>query len=412
MKFYKDLNYILLLIFVILYPILPTYGKYSSDIIIYSLILVNTLCFLLIKEYRLKVINIIKSIYKDKLFISLILLNLSMYASTFVAINKRVAFTNSIRFSLYLFIFYLISYTVENKKNITVITNSFIITAIFSSIISIYQIIKLISIGESLTNTNNRISSFLENSNNLGAYSLLALFIVLMLIINSKKKTHKLIYTFSSILLLINIVFSQSRNSLIGLIIGIVIIAVLYDKRFIIASFVFPILLLVIPQSRVRILQIFDFTQNSSRFKIWETTRLMIHDNPLLGIGYENFQYQYPIYVNRDPSSLLVSENYIALHPHNVFLKFQVELGILGSIFFLLFLLFTIYTTIKLIRRCNNKYISNLSIGIIAGFISINFMNLIDNFYSAPKVLITMLVILGIENYYINTILKNNKKQG
>ena len=406
MRLYKCLNYILLLIFIISYPILPTYGKYTSDILIYLLISVNILSFLFVKEYRLKVLNIIKSIYEDKIFISLILLNLSMYLSTFIASNKRASFTNSIRFSLYLFIFYLISYTVENKKNIKLIIKSFIFTAIFSSIISIYQIIKLISIGESLNNTNNRISSFLENSNNLGAYSLLSFFIVLMLIINSKKKSFKIIYILCSVLLLINIVFSQSRNSLIGLIIGVLVIAILYDRRFIIASFIFPIVLLVIPQSRARIIQIFDFSQNSSRFKIWETTKLMIHDNPLFGIGYENFQFMYPTYVNNNPSSLLVSEGYIALHPHNIFLKFQVELGVLGSIFFIMFLLFTIYRIIKLIRKCDNKYISNLSIGFIAGFNSINFMNLIDNFYSAPKVLVSIIVILGIANYYINTILK------
>ena len=411
MKLYKSLNYILLMLFIISYPILPSYGVYNSDIIIYLLILINLSGFILIKEHRVNVLNIIKSIYKDKIFISLILLNFSMYFSTFIASNKRVAFTNSIRFSLYLFIFYLISYTIDNKKYISIITNTFLAVATFSSLISIYQIFKLVSIGEKLNNTN-RVSSFLENSNNLGAYSLLAFFVVLMLIINSKKKSNKLFYMLCSILLLINIIFSQSRNALIGLIIGVLIIAILYDKRFIVASFIFTILLIIIPQSRARIIQIFDLSQNSSRFKIWETTKLMIKDNSLFGIGYENFQYQYPIYVNKDPNSLLVSENYIALHPHNIFLKFQVELGILGSVFLVLFLIFTIYSLMKLIRKCDNKYIANISIGILTGFISINFMNLIDNFYSAPKVLISILVLLGITNYYVNKDFKMNKKQG
>lgn len=411
MKLYKSLNYILLMLFIISYPILPSYGVYNSDIIIYLLILINLSGFILIKEHRVNVLNIIKSIYKDKIFISLILLNSSMYFSTFIASNKRVAFTNSIRFSLYLFIFYLISYTIHNKKNISIILNTFLAVATFSSLISIYQIFKLVSIGEKLNNTN-RVSSFLENSNNLGAYSLLAFFVVLMLIINSKKKSNKLFYVLCSILLLINIIFSQSRNALIGLIIGVLIIAILYDKRFIVASFIFTILLIIIPQSRARIIQIFDLSQNSSRFKIWETTKLMIKDNSLFGIGYENFQYQYPIYVNKDPNSLLVSENYIALHPHNIFLKFQVELGILGSVFLVLFLIFTIYSLMKLIRKCDNKYIANISIGILTGFISINFMNLIDNFYSAPKVLISILVLLGITNYYVNKDFKMNKKQG
>ncbi|WP_300384237.1 O-antigen ligase family protein [Clostridium sp.] len=221
-----------------------------------------------------------------------------------------------------------------------------------------------------------------------------------MLIIKSNKKSFKLIYGISSILLLFNIISSQSRNALIGLVIGLFLIAILYDKRFIIISIIFPIMLFIIPQSKLRILQIFDLTQNSSRYKIWEATKLMIKDHPILGIGYENFQIQYPIYVNNNIDTLLVSDTYLALHPHNLFLKFQSELGLLGTISLILFLVITIMTLINSTYKYNNKNESAILIGITSGFITLQFMNLIDNFYSAPKVIISMFIIIAIANNY------------
>jgi len=399
MKLYKKLNNFLLVAFIILYPILPSYGKYSSDIILYLLILLNIIGFLFIKKERTNVLRTIKHITKDKIFLSLILLNFSMYISIFVAMNKRLTITNSIRFTFYIFVFYLISYTVKNKKQISMILNAFIFTAILSSLVSIYQIIKLASIGEPL-NSNNRILSFLENSNNLGAYTILSIFVIIMLLITATKKSSKIFFGCLSLLLLLNVISSQSRNALIGLAIGILLVAILYDKRFIILSVILPIILFIIPQSRLRILQIFDPEQNISRFKIWESAKMMIKDNPIFGIGYENFQIQYPIYVNNNKEALLVSDSYLSLHPHNIFLKFQSELGILGTISLILFISITIITLINICNKHTDKNISNILIGLTSSFIALQFMNLIDNFYGAPKVILSMFVILGIANYY------------
>lgn len=399
MKQYKKLNYILLIIFVILYPILPSYGIYSSDIILYLLILLNVIGFIFIRKERLNVIRNIKNIFKDKIFLSLILLNLAMYISTFIAMDKRLSVTNSIRFSLYLFVFYLISYTIKNKKQISMVLNAFIATAALSSIVTILQIIQVATSGESVDNAH-RISSFLENSNNLGAYTILSIFIAIIFMLRTPKKSRKIFFGILSLLLLTNIIASQSRNGLIGLFIGSILVAVLYDKRFIILSIILPVILLIIPQSRLRILQIFDPEQNLSRFRIWESAKMMIQDNPIFGIGYENFQIQYPIYVTNHRDDLLVWDGFRTLHPHNIFLKFQTELGILGTIAFLLFITITIVTLISLCIKHTDKFTSTILIGITSGFIALQCMNLIDNFYGAPKVLLSMFVVLGISNYY------------
>ncbi|MGL5352797.1 MAG: O-antigen ligase family protein, partial [Clostridium sp.] len=399
MNFYKKLNNFLLVTFVILYPILPTYGTFSSDIILYLLVLLNVVGFLFFEKERRNFKRSFKSFSNDKMLTSLVLLNLTMYISAFVAIDKRIVITNSIRFSLYIFIFYLISYTVKTKKQIFTILNAFVFTAVLSSIVTIIQTLSIATSGNSIDNAH-RVSSFLENSNNLGAYTILSIFIVIMFMIKSTRKSTKVFFGFISLLLFINIISSQSRNALIGLFIGSLLVAILYDKRFIILSVILPIILLIIPQSRLRILQIFDPAQNVSRFKIWESAKMMIHDNPLFGIGYENFQINYPIYVSNNKEALTVWDGFRTLHPHNIFLKMQTELGILGTIAFMFFIAITIITLLTLIRNNRNNHVSTILIGITSGFVALQFMNLIDNFYGAPKVLLSMIIVLGISNYY------------
>lgn len=401
MNLYKNLNNTLLLLFIVLYPILPTYGKINSNLIIYMLLCLQIIGFIFIKDERNQTILNLKIILKDKIFLSLILLNIIMYTSTFVALDKRISITHSIRFSFYLFIFYLISYTVNNKKNLRIVLNTFLFTSGLISIITIIQVITVKLSGNDI-NLLNRISSTLENPNNLGAYSIFSIFICLMIVINSKEKFSKKIYGFLVILSLFNIIVSQSRNALLALILGIFIISIFYNKRYIIFSAILPILLFIIPQSRERLLDVFDFSQNTSRFKIWGITKIMIeNNNQLFGIGYENFGISYPIYIDSNPD-YFVRESLQAIHPHNIFLKIQVELGILGTIAFIIFIVASLFTLYKLIRSSTNNFNKSIFIGIYVSFISFQFMNLVDSYYGSPKVIISMFIILGIANGYKN----------
>ncbi len=230
-----------------------------------------------------------------------------------------------------------------------------------------------------------------------------------MILINTKNLKYKIFYGLSSLLLLINIMFSQSRNALIALIVGVFIISILYDKRFFILSLIFPIIFFIIPAIRARIFQIFDMSQNSSRFSIWDVAISMIKDHPILGIGYENFSVQYPVYISNNPN-LVVSDGYLPLHPHNIFFKMQAELGILGTMIFISFVVVTIITLYKLIKSANSKIHRSVMIGILASYLTFLFMNLLDCYFNTPKVIITLFIILAfVNNYKINSCLIRDK---
>lgn len=396
-KFYEKSTYILLLLFVFLFPILPSYGVFSTDILIYTLLFIQILGIIFISEERKSLLlNLKNIILKDKIFITLILLNILMYLSMFRAFNKYVTITNSIRFSMYLFIFYIISYKLK-KSSINNVIIVFLSSSIFISLITIFQVIYTKIMGSNV-DMEHRIASTLENPNNLGAYSIMVLFIFINYLIKTKNKKMKIISSIATLLLLFNIIVSQSRNALLALILGIFIFAILYNKRFLLYSIFVPIILFIIPQTRGRLFAVLDMNQNDSRLKIWKLTEIMINNNNrLFGLGYENYSLNYKSYLDSNPS-YFVRESLLPLHPHNAILKFQVELGIFGTILFILFIIFSIWYFYKLVKYKINSDSLDLSLGLFVSFISFQIMNIIDCYYGPIKIMYSFFIILGILN--------------
>lgn len=66
-------------------------------------------------------------------------------------------------------------------------------------------------------------------------------------------------------------------------------------------------------------------SSSSQRIYLWEAAQAMIRDHPWLGVGLDNFLYQYPRYMNpaawREPN---------ISHPHNIVLDFWLRLGLAG----------------------------------------------------------------------------------
>ncbi|MDU5106369.1 O-antigen ligase family protein [Clostridium sp.] len=243
-----------------------------------------------------------------------------------------------------------------------------------------------------------RIASTLENPNNLGAYSIMVLFIFINYLIKTKNKKMKIISSIATLLLLFNIIVSQSRNALLALILGIFIFAILYNKRFLLYSIFVPIILFIIPQTRGRLFAVLDMNQNDSRLKIWKLTEIMINNNNrLFGLGYENYSLNYKSYLDSNPS-YFVRESLLPLHPHNAILKFQVELGIFGTILFILFIIFSIWYFYKLVKYKINSDSLDLSLGLFVSFISFQIMNIIDCYYGPIKIMYSFFIILGILN--------------
>lgn len=225
---------------------------------------------------------------------------------------------------------------------------------IFASVLTAIIAINLLSSGVLLRNR----AAFIEGQNPNGFSRSLGMSLLFILyFLQTDRFKHKfLLYPFGVMFLLV-IVLAQSRGTYIALIVSLPII-IYYSKfgnnlRFIIMGtiaalltfYLFPNILLeyVFPRALA------GFTEFSlgGRNVIWLVGWEMIKDHPFFGVGFGNFTSIYGQY------SLPLRGWYAETDPHNVFVAFQAELGIVGTVIFSLFL----YRIYKKIKSIDSKHL-------------------------------------------------------
>lgn len=84
------------------------------------------------------------------------------------------------------------------------------------------------------------------------------------------------------------------------------------------------------------LIHLYSRSSLASRIMIWQSSWKMITDHPLLGIGPGNFQTTYLAYQQYFPTYL----EWAVPHPHNLYLSFWLQTGIIGLIGFILLVVF------------------------------------------------------------------------
>ena len=131
------------------------------------------------------------------------------------------------------------------------------------------------------------------------------------------------------LLIVAALLLTFSRGALVGLVIAIILLGIVIGLRHaapgLLAAAVIVMAILALAGAGLTTLR-----EGSGsiglRQMIWASTLAMIRDNPVFGVGLDQFYYQYaPRYI--DPAAW--GERYTS-HPHNLFLDFWTRLGIMG----------------------------------------------------------------------------------
>lgn len=400
----KKVIMFLICLYIFVLPIFPSKYKYkgipfNGDVIL-AIIILCYFVFILFNRYsRKRLISGIKDFLKNYINIFMVLWLVMMFISIIYATDKILALQESIRFSTYIIFFFLIKYEMNSKYVLDKIMISIIISSSIVGIIGIFEYFKGIGINSmNGFNTVLRVSSTLENSNNLGAFFILITFPIFMLLLREKYKMKRLLYVILLIISVSNVIISFSRNALIGLIIGCICLIIIYNYKMIYVTIIGLSILCFTPKVFVRIQQIFDKSQNLSRISLWEIAISMIRDYPILGVGNGNYRSLYMKYYKK--IKYLGYTAHANFHPHNIFLKVQCELGIIGSTALIGFFLSLINGIRKFSKRVKNSFYSTFYKGFLASIISFIFMNVIDNFFSAPKVIGFFWIIVAVYSSY------------
>ena len=392
MNFCKNILFIITCAYIMLLPLIPKEIKFKgalfTDLILALMIFVYIISLVVSKKDRQNFINGIIDFFTQKLSIFIAILLLIMLLSTIYAVDKKLALSESARFITYIFMYFIIKYEFNSKKQINILLRCYIFISFVLSCIGIVQHFTGFALTEKFIKTNAfgegiRIASTLYNPNAYGAYLILIIFPVIMLCIYEKNKNKKILYIFLSILLLTNLLMTFSRNALLGFGLGLLVLTLIYSIKLIFALGGLSILMVFIPSVFQRVKDVTSLSQNESRIKLWKTAIMMIKEHPILGVGNGNFVTRYNEYVKKYKE--LKYQEYKNYPGHNSYLKVQSELGIIGIVSFLAIVTIALCRVKKLYTTTTDKFYKPFYMGVMASMVAFLFMNLSDNLFFVPK---------------------------
>lgn len=393
----------LLSVYILMQPLIPTNSikirkvKVSGDLALVLIFLVYIVNILISEKSRNNLTDGIKDFFKDYLSLSMFLLALIMFVSISYASDKKIALSESIRFSSYVVLYFIIKYECNNKKIYNIMLQSYIAVCGILSVFGIYQYFTGIGLARKFKYSiyaSERISSTMDNPNNLAAFIILAIFPLIMISIYEKNKIRKIYFSLVTCISFICLVLSSSRSAYLGFGIGLIALAVVYNWKFIFIFLFGSGFAFLIPKVSMRIKAVFDPAQDNSRISLWKVALKMIKDHPVLGVGNGNYASLYDAYVKRYPE--LKYPDFKKYPTHNSYLKVESELGILGIISFLSMLMLSVNRVKKLIDECNDKFYKFFYTGFIASMIAFYCMNFVDNLFFVPKTTVFFWILLAI----------------
>ncbi|MFA5991115.1 MAG: O-antigen ligase family protein [Candidatus Doudnabacteria bacterium] len=187
---------------------------------------------------------------------------------------------------------------------------------------------------------------------------------------------------------IIGLLLSLSRAGWLGLGAAILVYLIIAADKKIrkLASIIVIVLVMIIvsvPNFRWRFtLPFYGEKSAVSRLSLWNTGWKGIKESPVTGLGLTGFSQQWQT-LNTDPN--LDTHNF----PHNIFLDFWVETGLLGLISFIGIASLFIYNGLK-----NRRDIYKLSVALF--LIAIIFSGLVDNPYFKNDLAMVFWIVLSI----------------
>jgi O-antigen ligase len=193
-----------------------------------------------------------------------------------------------------------------------------------------------------------RLQAFYNSPNYLAMYLSPAIFIGFYLfkihnsklIQNSKFKIQNYIIPLSLFIILFIIYLTYSYAAWVSIIISLSIVRFItkkLSKKFILISLLIIFIAFLTQLGNLKLNNAFSERSSlNSRMMIWKSSTLMLKNNLVFGIGPGNFQNKYLEYQKYFPPYL----EWAVPQPHNLYLAFWLQSGIIGFVGFAILILF------------------------------------------------------------------------
>ena len=282
------------------------------------------------------------------LLTGIILLFLGVIISTFNSSDLRTSLGIFKGWFVDPFLFFIVFISVIKKeKHLVIALKSWLVSGVAVSSISVFYLLN-----NNLT-FDGRLKAFFLSPNHLAMYIAPAFLIMLFFLLNKRNLDKKLfsieylVFSIFLIIILIPLYFTYSYGAFLGIFIGILYLVFknkiskskLKTRNIYLMGLVVLILSGFIFTTSNKFNQITNSDNRSSfhsRLMIWNTSVEIIKDNPLFGIGPGTFQETYLSYSKKFSEPYL---EWAVPQPHNIFLAFYLQTGIIGFVGFILILI-------------------------------------------------------------------------
>lgn len=211
-----------------------------------------------------------------------------------------------------------------------------------------------------------RLAAFYSSPNYLAMFLSPSIFIGLYLIRNSKSEIKNWITLPSLFLISFVIYLTHSYTAWISIILSFFLTELIKKRKLdrkTLAVFILILAVAIANQiNNPKLKNIFsERSSMESRIMIWKSSLRILEDNWIFGIGPGNFQNKYLEYQKYFPLYL----EWAVPHPHNLYLAFWLQGGILGFAGFIALLFLWIKKTLLTLKKQKNSPLLAVSLGIV-----------------------------------------------
>jgi O-antigen ligase len=319
----------------------------------------------------------------------IIFLNIVLFLSSSFSIDPLLGYVIILRMLIFLIVCYMFFSLIEGRKTLNIYFITLFLTSIFIGISIFYDILKTGFILYTLEGSLVRYGGLYENPNYIG----LLLVITIPIAFSMLYKNYKSKWVIKSaliillILMFILLFISNSRSSILGVAVAVLItLGILHKKLFyktIIGMGVIIVLFISIKEVNDFLSIYLRLDRLGTREYFWNAGFDIIHDFPFFGIGPEMFENYFFTYMPSALSSAFFGLNATwtlgTPHPHNFFLLFTAENGILGLISAIGFFVLFFFYAVKNISECKKKHIEYYPFAVV--FLAIGVGILVRSFF-------------------------------
>ena len=300
--------------------------------------------------------------------------------------------------------FPLIVNTVKTRSSWNILLILFVLCGALVSLYGIYQNFAGTDTTQSWVDAQmfedikTRVYSTFDNPNVLGQYLILIIPVAFAMLLQNRGAGKKIIYTLVNIVMFACLLYTWSRGAWVGVILSLGFFILLRDRRWLIICIVALLLMpSVLPASVLnRITSIGNMEDSSTAYRVsvWVASFRIARDYWMsgIGIGTAAFEKIYPSYALNGAG--------FALHSHNFYIQWVVEMGIFGLLTFFAIIL-TAYKQIALVKE-KSSLIRAVTLAMAGALLGFLFQGMAENLWYNFRMVLIFWIYMGILQSGVN----------